>query len=164
MPVRDSGHVTGFRIVSLVPESVVSKVGFQNDDVLLSVDGEPLTEPEQMLKLYTRLNDLKIGPLVVEILRAGERQFLNFSASGPFIKANQGALFKVAPGDLDGPIRSAFLAAENRASVILADEDFERRLHTMFPDLSSADVKAMAKQRRQGATVIHSIEKEGFTE
>jgi len=56
IPVRGpGGEIQGFRFVSIQPDSIYTKLGFQVGDVIKSVNGEPIDSPAKALELYNAL-------------------------------------------------------------------------------------------------------------
>lgn len=49
------GRVEGFRFVSIQPNSVYEKLGFKPNDVIKSVNGEPVNSPTKAMELYNAL-------------------------------------------------------------------------------------------------------------
>ncbi len=68
------GEVDGFRLSGIRGESVVSKLGFKNGDVVLSVNERPLTSMAEVMEAYQALRDE--DTLTFEISRRGQRSSL----------------------------------------------------------------------------------------
>jgi type II secretory pathway component PulC len=75
-PEAKGGKPIGFRLVSLKPGAILTRVGFQNGDVILSLNGNDLTSPDKALEAYTKFRTtgvMRAGflrankPLAVEI-------------------------------------------------------------------------------------------------
>lgn len=67
-----SGGVNGFRLKSAAPNSVVSRLGLRNKDIVLGVNGQPLSSLEQNNSLYDQLE--RGGQVLVNIKRFGRDQ------------------------------------------------------------------------------------------
>ena len=50
------GRVEGFRFVAIQPGSIYEKLGFKPDDVIKSVNGEPVDSPARAMELYNALS------------------------------------------------------------------------------------------------------------
>lgn len=50
------GRVEGFRFVAIQPGSIYEKLGFKPDDIIKSVNGEPVDSPARAMELYNALN------------------------------------------------------------------------------------------------------------
>lgn len=65
------GKIVGMKILSVQPDSLLSKLGLKTGDELKSVNGMPIGGPEQMLELYGKL---RTAPsLDFEIMRNGSK-------------------------------------------------------------------------------------------
>ncbi len=56
-PVSKDGQVQGFKLFSIRPDSIYTKVGIQNGDVIRKINGYELNSVEKALELYTKLKD-----------------------------------------------------------------------------------------------------------
>ena len=63
-------HEGGILIRDVVPESPAAKAGIRRDDVLMKVNGKPLTNPEDLIKVVNAGKDKK---LALELIRAGKK-------------------------------------------------------------------------------------------
>ncbi len=68
---------TGFKLDSIQNDSLFSQLGFQQDDVLVGVNNQPLKSTQQVLSLYQKLKSE--NQIDMKILRNGERENLRFN-------------------------------------------------------------------------------------
>ena len=59
VPAFENGKPVGFRLFSIKPNSVFTKIGLQNGDVLNSINGYDLSSPDKALELYNKLKTEK---------------------------------------------------------------------------------------------------------
>ena len=52
-PARQSGRFVGFEITSITSRSLAARGGFKVGDIILSVNGEPIGKPEQMMRAWS---------------------------------------------------------------------------------------------------------------
>ncbi|HSP79715.1 MAG TPA: type II secretion system protein GspC [Myxococcaceae bacterium] len=57
VPAFKDGQAHGFKLFSIRPDSIYSKMGVQNGDVIKRINGFELNSPEKALELYARLKD-----------------------------------------------------------------------------------------------------------
>lgn len=70
VPKNDSGgNPEGFKIFAIKPDSILSKVGFQNGDVITKVNDTSMKRPDQGFALYQSLQDE--NDIVIQVLRGG---------------------------------------------------------------------------------------------
>jgi general secretion pathway protein C len=69
VPVSKDGQVQGFKLFSIRPDSIYSKVGIQNGDVIRKINGYELNSVEKALELYTKLKEA--NRIDIEYERAG---------------------------------------------------------------------------------------------
>ncbi len=55
VPNFNSGKIDGYKIFAIKPESVYSKIGLQNGDVIQSINGVAIDSPEKALQLFQTL-------------------------------------------------------------------------------------------------------------
>jgi general secretion pathway protein C len=58
------GKVDGFRFVAIQPGSIYEKLGFKPDDIIKSVNGEPVDSPTKAMEMYNALkadNQVQLG-------------------------------------------------------------------------------------------------------
>ncbi|HEU0031164.1 MAG TPA: type II secretion system protein GspC [Kofleriaceae bacterium] len=58
IPLLDHGEVTGIRLTGVKATSVAAAVGLRNADVLTAIDGTPIKTAQQLLDLYSKLDQL----------------------------------------------------------------------------------------------------------
>lgn len=56
-PAMDGGKPNGFKLFGIRHNSMLSKLGLENGDTLISINGMELTSAEQALQVYTKLRD-----------------------------------------------------------------------------------------------------------
>lgn len=61
--VTKGGKLTGVRVAMARPGSLAAAVGLQQGDVIESIDGVPLTSPDQLLEIMARLNTITRVPV-----------------------------------------------------------------------------------------------------
>src|SRR5207249_643681 len=77
VPSFKNGVCTGFKLFSIVPDSLFAQVGLQNGDVIRRINGYELNSPEKALEIYQRLRDAT--RIELEIERGGEPLRLSYS-------------------------------------------------------------------------------------
>ncbi len=76
VPNFTGGAADGFRIFSIVPNSIFDKVGLRNGDILHGINGTDLKDPEKAFQVYQMLKDS--DRFVVDLVRAGQKMTLNY--------------------------------------------------------------------------------------
>lgn len=71
MPSIRDGELRGLKLYGIRPGSLPKLLGFRNGDLVLSINGAPVTGGEPPLGVYRRLRS--VDTLAVEIERKGER-------------------------------------------------------------------------------------------
>jgi type II secretion system protein C len=74
VPYMQDGVVTGFKLFAIRPNTLYSKLGFKNGDVILEINGVKMTNPKDALKVYQEVKDAKT--VSIEILRRGKPKAL----------------------------------------------------------------------------------------
>lgn len=69
VPAFKDGQAQGFKLFSIRPDSIYSKIGVQNGDVIRRINGFELNSPEKALEVYTRLKEA--SRIEIEIERNG---------------------------------------------------------------------------------------------
>ena len=77
VPAMANGKPNGFKLYSIRPSSVYSKLGLQNGDTLSGINGMELTTAEKALEVYTKLRDATT--LEVSITRANKPDSITYS-------------------------------------------------------------------------------------
>ncbi|HBI22643.1 MAG TPA: hypothetical protein DDX84_00140, partial [Nitrospiraceae bacterium] len=75
-PNFSGGAADGFRIFSIVPNSLFEKVGLRNGDIIHNINGVELKDPEKAFQVYQLLKDS--DRFVVDLIRAGQKMTLNY--------------------------------------------------------------------------------------
>jgi general secretion pathway protein C len=70
VPSMKDGKVDGFKLYGIRKESIYSKVGIRNGDVVHKINGYEFTSPEKALEIYTQLKDAKT--ILIELTRRGK--------------------------------------------------------------------------------------------
>jgi general secretion pathway protein C len=70
VPSFKNGVANGFKLFSIVPDSLYSKIGIQNGDVIRRINGYEMNSPDKALEIYQKLRDA--NRVEVEIERRGE--------------------------------------------------------------------------------------------
>jgi general secretion pathway protein C len=76
-PLMEGGRSVGMRIYGIKPNTLLTKLGIQNGDVLESVNGQPLTSPDSALGAYTTLRTADKFNLSVR--RNGKSMMINYN-------------------------------------------------------------------------------------
>lgn len=76
VPNFTGGVADGFRIFSIVPNSLFDKAGLRNGDIIHSINGIGLKEPEKAFQVYQMLKDN--DRFVIDLVRAGQKLSLNY--------------------------------------------------------------------------------------
>ena len=69
-PVVLEGKVTGYRVKNIEPNSLASRYGFQNGDVVTKINGAPLVSLSRLSNIYHSMEPGK--PVSVEVVRSGQ--------------------------------------------------------------------------------------------
>src|SRR5450631_2432160 len=57
VPAFKDGQSEGFKLFSIRPDSLYSKIGIQNGDVVTRINGLDMNDPAKALEVYTKLKD-----------------------------------------------------------------------------------------------------------
>lgn len=57
VPYLENGKPNGFKIFAIKPGSAFTRLGLEDNDVVLRIDGIPMSSPDNALTAYKRLND-----------------------------------------------------------------------------------------------------------
>ncbi len=77
VPAFEGGKAVGFKLFSIKPGSLYSKIGLQNGDVINRINGYEMSSPEKGLEVYQKLKDS--SNITVDIKRRGKAQTLDYS-------------------------------------------------------------------------------------
>lgn len=70
VPSFKNGVANGFKLFSIVPDSLYSKIGIQNGDVIRRINGYEMNSPDKALEIYQKLRDA--SRIEIELERRGE--------------------------------------------------------------------------------------------
>jgi general secretion pathway protein C len=70
VPSFKNGVANGFKLFSIVPDSLYAKIGVQNGDVIHRINGYEMNSPDKALEIYQKLRDA--NRIEIEIERRGE--------------------------------------------------------------------------------------------
>lgn len=75
-PYFRAGRPEGLIVSQIQPDSIFSKMGFMNGDIIATVNGKQMSTPEEAFQLY---NSLQSGSEVnIEITRRGQKRMLSY--------------------------------------------------------------------------------------
>jgi general secretion pathway protein C len=77
VPSFKNGKPNGFKLFSIKPGSIYSKIGLKNGDVIQKINGYEINSPDKALELYQKLKDA--SSVAIELQRRGQTK--NFSYS-----------------------------------------------------------------------------------
>lgn len=66
VPAFKDGVAQGFKLFSIRPDSIYTKIGIQNGDVIKRINGYDLNSPEKALEIYSKLKDASRIDIEVE--------------------------------------------------------------------------------------------------
>ncbi len=69
VPAYKDGQAQGFKLFSIRPDSLYTKIGIQNGDVIRRINGNDINSPEKALEIYSKLRDA--SRIDIEIERNG---------------------------------------------------------------------------------------------
>jgi len=70
VPSFKNGVANGFKLFSIVPDSLYAKIGIQNGDVIRRINGYEMNSPDKALEIYQKLRDA--NRIEIELERRGE--------------------------------------------------------------------------------------------
>lgn len=77
VPAFKDGVAQGFKLFSIRPDSIYSKIGIQNGDVIKRINGFDLNSPEKALEIYSKLKESARIDIEVERNGAAVRKTYN---------------------------------------------------------------------------------------
>ncbi|MCB9652579.1 MAG: general secretion pathway protein GspC [Deltaproteobacteria bacterium] len=77
VPSFQNGKSNGFKLFSIKPNSLYSKIGIQNGDVIQRINGYEMNGPEKAFEVYSKLKDA--GSISVDLIRRGKSQSLSYT-------------------------------------------------------------------------------------
>ncbi len=70
----------GFLVREIQPGSVYEKLGVRTGDVIRSVNGQPINNMEEVMKLYQQLGGInQVGNVAIEVTRGGRTESLQYN-------------------------------------------------------------------------------------
>ncbi len=66
VPENRGGQMIGFRLMQIVPNSFYQKVGFRENDIIKSVNGEKITDPAKAIELLQGLKSMSSLDMTIE--------------------------------------------------------------------------------------------------
>jgi general secretion pathway protein C len=66
VPAFKDGVAQGFKLFSIRPDSIYTKIGIQNGDVIRRINGYDLNSPEKALEIYSKLKEASRIDIEVE--------------------------------------------------------------------------------------------------
>lgn len=69
VPAFKNGQAQGFKLFSIRPDSIYSKIGVQNGDIIKRINGFDMNSPEKALEVYSKLKEA--NHIVIELERNG---------------------------------------------------------------------------------------------
>ncbi len=77
VPSFKNGQANGFKLFSIRPDSLYSKIGVQNGDVIQRINGYDMNSPDKALEAYTKLRNANALDLTIE--RNGQAQSFHYA-------------------------------------------------------------------------------------
>ena len=77
VPAFKDGQAQGFKLFSIRPDSIYSKIGVQNGDVIKRINGFELNSPEKALEVYAKLKEA--SRIEIELERNGSSIHKNYT-------------------------------------------------------------------------------------
>lgn len=77
VPSFHNGKANGFKLFSIRPGSLYSKIGIQNGDIVQRINGYEINSPDKALEIYSKLKDAQ--SITVDLVRRGKSQTLSYS-------------------------------------------------------------------------------------
>jgi general secretion pathway protein C len=76
VPSFRNGKANGFKLFSIRPGSLYSKIGIQNGDVIQKINGYEMNSPDKALEIYGKLKDA--SSITVDLVRRGRTKTLSY--------------------------------------------------------------------------------------
>ncbi len=80
VPSFKNGVANGFKMFSIKPGSIYSKIGLQNGDVIHKINGYEMNSPDKALEIYQKLKDAT--SVQIELERRGTGMTVNYNIGG----------------------------------------------------------------------------------
>jgi general secretion pathway protein C len=75
VPNMDGGKISGYTVFNIVPGSLYTKLGVQNNDVVERVNGVEIKSPDALYQLFQQIRNQK--KIVLDLRRSGTRKSVN---------------------------------------------------------------------------------------
>jgi len=76
VPNLEGGKINGYKIFAIKPDSLYTKIGLQNGDIIYKVNGIDISDPERAFQLFQQLKNERY--FQVDIVRNNQRQTLTY--------------------------------------------------------------------------------------
>lgn len=77
VPSFQNGKPNGFKLFSIRPGSLYSKIGIQNGDVIQKINGYEMNDPAKAFDIYSKLKDSPA--ITVDLVRRGKTQTMTYN-------------------------------------------------------------------------------------
>lgn len=77
VPSFQNGKPNGFKLFSIRPGSLYSKIGIQNGDVIQKINGYEMNDPAKAFDIYSKLKDS--SSITVDLIRRGKTQTMTYN-------------------------------------------------------------------------------------
>jgi general secretion pathway protein C len=77
VPSFHNGKANGFKLFSIRPGSLYSKIGIQNGDIVQRINGYEINSPDKALEIYSKLKDAQ--SITVDLIRRGKSSTLSYN-------------------------------------------------------------------------------------
>lgn len=77
VPSFHNGKANGFKLFSIRPGSLYSKIGIQNGDIIQKINGFEMNSPDKALEIYSKLKDA--DNISVDLVRRGKTKSLSYN-------------------------------------------------------------------------------------
>ena len=77
VPSFKNGKSNGFKLFSIRPNSLYSKIGIQNGDIVQKINGFEMNSPDKALQIYSKLKDA--DNITVDLVRRGKPVTMSYS-------------------------------------------------------------------------------------
>ncbi len=77
VPSFKNGKPNGFKLFSIKPGSIYSKIGLKNGDVIQKINGYEMNSPDKALEIYQKLKDA--SSVTIDLQRRGQNQNLSYT-------------------------------------------------------------------------------------
>ena len=76
VPSFRNGKANGFKLFSIRPGSLYSKIGIQNGDVIQKINGYEINSPDKALEIYGKLKEA--SSITVDLVRRGRTKTMSY--------------------------------------------------------------------------------------